>query len=129
MAKEYFNQIHRTIFLSSGKSVKLSNKDELANWLARTKQDFANISFYINNISYPIFSLLPYGPKYEFDALEGLAATTLLTYPEEHGGNAYGPDCYWVADGLGGGRPSTIKETLDCILAMVTNQEVIVQCA
>jgi hypothetical protein len=127
MAQEYFNQIHRTIYLNSGKSLKLSNKDEVASWLARTKEDFVNIAYYINNIAYPIFSLLPYGPTYEFDALQGLAATTLITYPEEHGGTVYGPDCYWVKDGLDGGRPATVKETLDCILAMVTNQEVIVQ--
>ena len=137
-AKDYFNRIHRKIVQNTGASSSLRNQSELNSFLNRTREDIANLTDYINNIVYPIFqgpgmdsskeSILCWGPKWEFDAvLDGLAATTLQTFAEEHGGGPFAPECYWFDDGLGGGRPRTIKETFDCLLAMISDQKVLIQ--
>ena len=136
--KDYFNRIHRKIVQNTGASTSLRNQNELNSFLNRVRQDIANLTNYVNEIVYPIFqgpgmdiskeSILCWGPKWEFDAvLDGLAATTLQTFPEEHGGGPYAPECYWFDDGLGGGRPRSIKETFDCLMAMISEQQVLIQ--
>ena len=136
--KDYFNRIHRKIVQNTGASTSLRNQNDLNSFLTRVRQDIANLTNYVNEIVYPIFqgpgmersneSILCWGPKWEFDAvLDGLAATSLQTFPEEHGGGPYAPECYWFDDGLGGGRPRSIKETFDCLMAMISEQEVLIQ--
>lgn len=136
--KDYFNRIHRKIVQNTGASVALRNQSELNSFLNRVRTDIANLTDYVNTIVYPIFqgpgmasskeSILCWGPKWEYDAvLDGLAATTIQTFPEEHGGGPYAPECYWFDDGLGGGRPRSIKETFDCLMAMISEQQVLIQ--
>ena len=121
--------MHKKIVLGSGSSASIATQSELNNFLIRVKTDLTSIQYYINEIAYNIFRLGCYGPKWEFDIMQaGIAATTLQTNPEEHGGTPWGPECYWVSDGTPtGGRPATVKETFDCILAMVNSQEVVVE--
>ena len=118
---DYFNQIHRQVQMSTGASVSLRTQADMNNFLTRVKADFATIAAYINTITYPILNLGTYGPKWSFDIMQdGIAGTTLQTFPEEHGGGSDAAECYWYDDGEGGGRPRTIKETFDCIMASMT---------
>ena len=129
--KEYFNQVHKQIVLGCGASANIRKPSDINSFLLRVKADLTSFQYYINEIAYNIFRLGCYGPKWEFDIMQdGIAATTLQTFPEEHGGSPWGPECYWVSDGTPtGGRPATIKETLDCILAMQNQQIVQVETA
>ena len=131
-SKEYFNQLHSAarIVLKTAGTVNISDLNSINIGFNNVKEDLANIAHYINDIAYPIFLTGTYGPKWEWDIQQsGISAQTLQTDPEPpYGtGNYYGPECYWVKDGLQGGRPASIKETLDCIIAMINNQEVLVE--
>jgi len=137
-ATDYFNQIHRTIVQNSGATLSLQSQEDLNNFLLQVKQDIGNLTGYINTVVYPIFQgsgtgvsaepILCWGPKWEFDvAQDGLAATTLQTFPEEHGGGPDAAACYWYSDGAGGGRPRTIKETIDCLLSTFSQQIVSIE--
>ena len=80
--KEFFNQIHRQIFLRSGGNSS-THPRELNSWAQRVKTDLEDIIWYINGISYNIFRALPHGDRFPYDPLEfGLTGNSIICNAE-----------------------------------------------
>lgn len=126
MAINYLNNLNKIVKINSAAITNASNKDALIINSRRNRDDLNNISSYINSIVYPAFSMLCSKPKYPYDVLEsGISGMTIVTYPEEQGNNKFNTELFWKPGiNNSNGRPCTIKESFDYIMANMVEKVV-----
>lgn len=126
MAVNYLNNLNKIVKINSATVTNASNKDALVITSRRNRDDLNNISSYINSIVYPAFTMLCSKPRYPYDVLEsGLSGMTIVTYPEEQGNNKFNTELFWKPGvNNSDGRPCTIKESFDYIMANMVEKVV-----
>ena len=115
----YLDTLNREVSTLSSEISNVENKDSIILNSRRNAIDITNISSYINNLIVKSFTSLCSKERFPYDAVEsGISGLTLQTYPEAQGNNSFNSELFWKNGATPEqGRPCTIKESFDYILA------------
>lgn len=119
MPTNYLNNLNKVLSVNTSTITNTENRDSLSLFSRRVTSDLNSVKDYINNVLYTSYSTLTSKPQYPYDVLEsGLSGLTIVTYPDSEGNNKYNNEMFWIKATDGNdGRPATIKESFDYILA------------
>jgi hypothetical protein len=126
MATNFLNNLNNSIKINSSTISNAESKDALVALSKRNSGDLNRIADYVNSLIVPTVRTLTSKPRYPFDAVEnGLSGLTVITYPESEGNNKFNSEIYWMAGPTEEtGRPCTVKESFDYLLANMIDRVV-----
>lgn len=126
MATNYLNNLNNSIKINSATISNAESKDALVALSKRNSGDLNRVADYINALIVPGVASLASKPRYPYDAVEsGISGLTIVTYPEAQGNNKFNTELYWMAGPTEEtGRPCTIKESFDYLLANMIDRVV-----
>ena len=115
----YLNTLNREVTTLSNEISNVENKDSIILNSKRNAADANSISSYINNVVVKSFVSLCSKETFPYDTIEsGISGLTIQTFPEAQGNNEFNSELYWKSGATAeDGRPCTIKESFDYILA------------
>jgi len=118
------NTLNKTVRTSSATLTGVDSKDSIVFMSRLNRDDFNIIGNYINNVAVRALRSLTSSPTYPHDALDnGISGMTVITYPEDLGNSFINSEMFWKQGTVPGtGRPCTIKESFDYVLANLTQQ-------
>jgi hypothetical protein len=118
------NTLNKTVRTSSATLTGVDSKDSIVFMSRLNRDDFNIIGNYINNVAVRALRSLTSSPTYPHDALDnGISGMTVITYPEDLGNSFINSEMFWKQGAVPGtGRPCTIKESFDYVLANLTQQ-------
>jgi len=126
MASNYLNNLNNIIKINSSMISNGESKDALVALSRRNSEDLNRIADYINSLVVPAVSSLASKVRYPYDSVEsGISGLTVVTFPEAQGNNRFNSELFWMKGPTEEtGRPCTIKESFDYLLANMIDRVV-----
>lgn len=124
MATNYLNNLNQEVVNRLTEISNLENKDSVLIFSKRVADDVSSISTYLNSLVVKSFDSLCSKPRFPYDTVEsGISGLTIQTWPEAQGNNSFNNELFWVSGATAeDGRPATIKESFDYLLANMVDR-------